>query len=751
MVKKWISCLAAVGMLGAFAVSALASPQNTQGPNFMPPCDEKIQSALTARGVIPAGVDSKQAQELVNSYLSKKLNSKNQTRFPSPKDTPSPQGEKMTKGHESQFKGKGSLELGPRANKVPEATPLPLRKTTSTGKILVLLVEFAGQPGPLAGQLPKPADPDKDYWVPNFDNNHYTQMLFDKTKGVNSLANYYLAQSDGRFTVDGKVYGWIKLPHPESWYGADDNNGGIDNLNGPAWRIVQDAIQAAKEQGIQIPYQDFDADKDGYVDSLMLIHAGAGEEAGGGAQGDDAIWSHSWFVDYAHGGVTTADGTKVGPYTIEPEDGAVGVFAHEYGHQLGLPDLYDTTYIGESSTGFYTLMSSGSWDGKPLGTQPANLDIWSKMVLGWTPDLTEVNAGPSGAKTFLIHSDETYATFSKGFKINLPQHPVVIDINKPFEGLHEYWSTMGDNLSTTMTRNVDLTAVQRATLNFKTWYQTEYGYDYGFVEVSTDNGVTFNKIPGNITRDIGGGVPGIDGSSDGWVDAVFDLSAYAGKNIQLRFHYLTDGGVSYKGWTIDSISIPEINWTDNAENPNGWTFNGFRQFAGTETVYKNHYYIGQLVRPYATNAGLSWVYNFFGATGFERFAYEPGVLLWYRDTAIPDNNVGLHPGQGSLLLVDSHSTPMLQANGAPFRTRIQVHDAPFGTNEVKSLSLHGKDGVPVNFPAEKPVAEFTDSKSYYDSKAPYNSVKTPRYGVEMDVKGISTQGSAARISVDYNK
>ena len=171
----------------------------------------------------------------------------------------------------------------------------------------------------------------------------------------------------------------------------------------------------------------------------MIIHAGAGQEGGGGTQGTDAIWSHSWFADYARGGVKTWDGTLVGSYTTEPEDGAIGVFAHEYGHQLGLPDLYDTTYIGESSTGFSTLMSSGSWLGKPLGTQPSNLDIWSKMVLGWTPDLLTINQGAKGKNDFLIHSTETYATFIKGFKVNLPQHPVTTNINTPFEGQNEGW------------------------------------------------------------------------------------------------------------------------------------------------------------------------------------------------------------------------------------------------------------------------------------------------------------------------
>src|SRR5690606_21814634 len=108
---------------------------------------------------------------------------------------------------------------------------------------------------------------------------------------------------------------------------------------------------------------------DGYIDHFQAIHAGIGEEAGGGAQGEDAIWSHRWFAntgqpgpdDNPQGGAQIGDtGLWVGDYTTEPENGGLGVFAHEYGHDLGLPDLY-ATQGDDNSTGRWTLMSGGSW------------------------------------------------------------------------------------------------------------------------------------------------------------------------------------------------------------------------------------------------------------------------------------------------------------------------------------------------------------------------------------------------------
>ena len=121
---------------------------------------------------------------------------------------------------------------------------------------------------------------------------------------------------------------------------------------------------------------DFDRDgnfneADGYIDHFQAVHAGEGEEAA--ARGEDAIWSHRWYVngdrlrhhrpdgrrraEQRHGGAQIGDSKYwIGDYTVEPENGGLGVFAHEFGHDLGLPDFYDTAG-GENGTAFWTLMS----------------------------------------------------------------------------------------------------------------------------------------------------------------------------------------------------------------------------------------------------------------------------------------------------------------------------------------------------------------------------------------------------------
>ena len=102
-------------------------------------------------------------------------------------------------------------------------------------------------------------------------------------------------------------------------------------------------------------------------------------------------------------------------YTVEPENGGVGVFSHEFGHDLGIPDEYDTsgnTGGAENSTGFWTPWSSGSYgsDGTPangIGNRPFSMSAWDKLVFGWLDyqlvkpgdGKTKITLGPSEAQS----------------------------------------------------------------------------------------------------------------------------------------------------------------------------------------------------------------------------------------------------------------------------------------------------------------------------------------------------------------
>ncbi|MBI5030277.1 MAG: immune inhibitor A [Chloroflexi bacterium] len=152
-----------------------------------------------------------------------------------------------------------------------------------------------------------------------------------------------------------------------------------------------------------------------------------------------------------------------------------------------------------------------------------------------------------------------------------------------------WYSNRADVSNMSLTRSIDLTRVSgKATLQFWTWYNIEKNYDYGYVQVSTDGGKTFDVLSGKNTTtenpngsNYGSAFTGLAGTSDErgtpiWVQEQIDLSKYVGKSILLRFEYITDDALNEPGWAIDDITIPEINYVDDVEGgEGGWQAAGF--------------------------------------------------------------------------------------------------------------------------------------------------------------------------------
>jgi len=778
--------------------------------SFMPPSEVGVISSLKARSVIPKEATEVDTQRIYKEYLTLKLGKR-------PEDRPNflgarqiAQGEKSEKieshhgivkplpgipvkstvgevrGTEQSAQGEEKGDGGTGAEKdSPFTTTEAQASEIRIDHILILLVEFAGtddsSTGPLHNAIPQPDRKINlvDYWTPDFSEVHYEHMLFDRASGARSMSNYYLEQSGGVYTVGGNAYGWFKVNHAEWYYGADSPEGGIDNLNGPVWRLVEDAVKAA---GDSVPWADYDKEDpydmdgdgiydepDGYVDHIMIVHAGLGQEAGGGQQGDSSIWSHSWWANKGSGGPgfggvpTSNPKVWAGAYTMMPENGTLGVFCHEFGHDLGLPDEYDTIYSGEASTAFWTLMGSGGWlstKGEPyLGTCPANFSIWCKYVLGWVNPVM-VNPGKGSKKFVNLKPVEGNGSANKAIRVNLPPYNYTNYVNEPHSPGHEWYSDKGDNLNQTLTRLFAL-PISGATLKFWTWYDIEQDWDYGCVEVSADGGASWQVMPGNITTTANpnGQNPGhgITGQSGDWVQAVFDLSGYSGKNVLVRFRYWTDGAAQGLGWTIDDIELVDgsggtgsVIFSDDVEfGPRDWLAYGWRIFGGSENLTAFHYYLAEWRQPIGFDASMNgWYNSTYNAPPYkliERFSADPGLLLWYRDGQFSagDNYVGNHPWKGFLLLVDSHpdlieapstfslanmlygilphvpdgpSHPLNQ--NLPFGTRIQIADAAFGrkpTIESPLTSWYGISTPGSKVPKLAPVSVFDDSITYVDT------------------------------------
>ncbi|MFE1589938.1 immune inhibitor A domain-containing protein [Streptomyces sp. NPDC059402] len=666
-----------------------------------------------------------------------------------------------------------------------------------TDKIFTILVEFGdkvdsrygGTPGPLHNEIAKPKrkEDNSTAWQEDYDRDHYQDLYFGSGEGVHSVKTYYEKQSSGRYSVDGEVSDWVKVPYNEARYGS--NKCDPDNC---AWYAVQDGVtawvadqKAAGRTDAQIKSQltqydqwdryDFDGDgdfnePDGYIDHFQIVHAGEDESAGGGAQGEDAIWAHRWYAfgtdagatgpaENKLGGTQIGDtGIWVGDYTIQPENGGLGVFAHEYGHDLGLPDLYDTNG-GDNSTGFWTLMSSGSWLGtgrNEIGDLPGDMTAWDKLQLGWL----NYDTAKAGVNSWHKLGLAEYNTKHKqGLVVELPKKEVTTEIVPPAQGETQWWSGSGNDLSNTLTRSVDLTGKSSASLTLDGWYDIEADYDYLYTEVSTDGGANWTAVDGTfdgkpIQRD-GSDKPALSATVDAYGKLVYPLDAYAGKKIDLRFRYQTDGGLAMKGFAADEIAVTADGATlfsDDAETEDAaWTADGFTRKGASFTKDYAQYYIAEN-RQYVSYDKTLEVgpYNF----GFserpnwvEHYAYQNGLLIWKWDTSQADNNTSQHPGTGLILPIDSHPTALKWKDGTLMRNRFQAYDSPFSLYRTDGMTLHKAD-VAKYVPGSKGVSVFNDRKNdYYDPANPTGGVKITDTNTKIKILKEAKNGSTIELEV----
>lgn len=141
------------------------------------------------------------------------------------------------------------------------------------------------------------------------------------------------------------------------------------------------------------------------------------------------------------------------------------------------------------------------------------------------------------------------------------------------------WGNTGSQADNQMIFEADLSTVNNATLNFDHYYQIEEQWDFGAVQVSTDNGETWTSLANNNTRaditeegypNTKENLPGFTGTNGKWAAESFDLSNYAGKKVLIAFRYMTDWGSEEAGWYINNISIPEIGFSESGSSTEGF-------------------------------------------------------------------------------------------------------------------------------------------------------------------------------------
>jgi len=264
---------------------------------------------------------------------------------------------------------------------VDRPEPIKVYPLAGMGKAVVLLVDFSDNPSRVAKE-------------------HFDTLVYGSSFGT--MNHYYQTVSGGRYSISREswVSSWLRAPEPYSFY-VGDSFGFANEFPRNAQGLVYAACSLADPM---IDFSRFDTDGDGYVDILLVVHAGPGAEEGGVKS---RIWSHKWDLSSddlgCPGPYKTDDGVYVDVYAMEPEwlenDNCpitVGVFVHEFGHVLGLPDLYDTDY-SSYGLGCFCLMAAGSWNRSspqaPAGSSPARLCAWCRYLLGWVDEVALEHEG----------------------------------------------------------------------------------------------------------------------------------------------------------------------------------------------------------------------------------------------------------------------------------------------------------------------------------------------------------------------
>ncbi|WP_425388886.1 immune inhibitor A domain-containing protein [Bacillus marinisedimentorum] len=783
-----------VGMLGTSmpAVNTSAANQDVQSPELQAheshtyggapvdlalANDERLIEMLKNGGKIASDATPAEAEKALNEFLKKKaeglaqgkgeLDGKREKVLNEMKEQASENGLVNGKGnklgHSKEVKGVEEEEWngGQRVDKV-----------------LALLIEYPDFP---ASSIKAE---NTDMYYDEYVKEHYTDMLFSDNgyEGPNgenlvSVKQFYEEQSGGSYSIEGEVAGWYKASKPAAAYGGNNSNDNDKDARG----LVTEALMAAAadpnldlNQYDQEDRYDLDGDgdyrePDGLIDHLMIVHSSVGEEAGGGQLGGDAIWSHRWSL----GGVTPLPGTEAEvpywggamaayDYTIEPADGAAGVFAHEYGHDLGLPDEYDTIYSGAGeAVAYWSIMASGSWAGDIPGTEPTGFSAWSKEFLqgtmgesnwltGQTIDAKDVN---SKGIEVLLDEAVTKGKNNDAVRVDLPGKVKVI--NTPAAGEFEYYGGTGDEADHKMTATVDLTNAGSATLDYDVWYNIEEHWDFGMVQVSEDGGETWTSLSTPNTRSdivedgypaIKENLPGYSGTSDGWIHESINLEQYAGKEIMLQFRYMTDWGTTLEGMFVDNISVKadgsEVLF-DGAENEeSAFAFAGFDKHTGSST--SPHYYLLEWRSHNGVDEGLSHIRR-----GDSLMTYDSGLVVWYVDEGYDNNWTGMHPGDGFLGVVDADQHTNYWSDGAAGSTRYQVHDAAFSLDQTEKMFLDYTDlyGITMTDNHTKRIPLFDDSADYSNAGLVDAGRNVPEYGLKFRVTGKSADGTVGKVLI----
>ena len=610
-----------------------------------------------------------------------------------------------------------------------DVIPTVLAPQDRPHRLLVVLVEFQDKRFERFAKTPDREKKLTDY---------YQDLLFDRAYAKpNTLSHYYRAQSQNLYHIQGTVLPPALLSGPRAKYG------GVIRPEGGAWRndrdtegMVEEALSLAARQHKTLEWPDFDRwdptdfdgddildEADGYLDHFVLIYAGGGQSScqalyklndkpnpnvgmevvdtleAAERECADRLWPHRFSIQKREGDgpavegrIHTRGGAPLIPalwaidYNMQSEYTEASTFIHEFGHSIGLPDLYSRTT--SNSTGLWEVMSGTA------APSPQNLSAWSRMQLGWLRPRVFLPPEHGGKKVQSIYlrtlddppdppGMETHADRHGVWRAALVVLPpkkrnLVLTELPRASGGHALYSGQGNELQRKAELRLDLQTVKPGplTLSFDAWWKIEGGWDFAYVETSVDGGKTWQRrtpvnkghMPakhGHDGRHTQPGFTGLSGDLDGdgknetnkrcdpkktiahgedkagaaespcqipsWVQVAFDLSDLVGHNARVRLRYFTDMAAVEPGILIDNVKVkagssrrgkPVLEERFEARPGLAWRLDGFTRSSGRHTLLVPHYYLLEYRDPYATTDGEPHRYDQALGKQTVRFYYD---------------------------------------------------------------------------------------------------------------------------------
>lgn len=680
---------------------------------------ERILYWLEKRGELAANASDSDKAQAIKQYLSGKTFKR--------KKLPGLLGQKVLLAENIPFKNQEKSTSSKGLNKSQSSQEkINANDVETTVKVLAIMIDFQDLKH----------DDNADIGNQDVSNQHYNDLLFATNRSQSlSAYQYYQQESGGTLFFTGQAQGWVTAENDAAHYGGNDPDNNDDDLDVPS--LVTEAVtKAVSELDVDLSEYDktdlFDLDNDGNVnepdgiiDHVMIFHASVGEEAGGGSLGEDAIWSHRYFVFDDNNQPVDIPGSdiKLYGYTINPIDAQTGVVVHEFGHDLGLPDEYDTENgTFGSPVADWSVMASGTWvngGANPSSFSAYATDYLSERYQGNWINQQLIEFDNLSTETISLVSVNNHDGNINQIKVELP--PAEIDFTKAFAGDYQYYSGQGHLMTNSLSFNTTL-PTEPASLTMMAHWDIEVDYDYVQIKINGDiiagnHTKVDNEFHSDVHNFISGSSADIDSKQGelSWVELTFDLTAYASQAVTIELVYVTDPAVGGYGFVADDIRVTTEQatlFTSGAENDAEVTLNGFSRVSDTVAGENHHYYMH--LRDFSGNDSK-----------LVNEGYESGVLVWYRDENVSDNQVNSHPGQVFIGVVDADQD-VIKSGQSIRNTNIQLKDAAFRFDDN---------------------ALFSDKQDYSAPLQPESGINLPTLGLVMEIDSQSDDSSMATVSI----